>query len=64
MFIKKATGTLEVHKNLQRAAHKNYVEKEIKKILGDLVYFYLINTEMDPHKLFFRKSKTKSLIIS
>ena len=40
MFIKKATGTLEVHKNLQRAAHKNYVEKEIKKILGDLVYFY------------------------
>ena len=36
MFIKKATGTLEVHKNLQRAAHKNYVEKEIKKILGDL----------------------------
>ena len=42
----------------------------LKKFLGDLVYLYiktriiwLVNSEMDAHKLFFRKSKTKSHII-
>ena len=41
-----------------------------EKILGDLVYLYVqtrtswsVNSEMDAHKLFFRKSKTKSHII-
>ena len=33
-FIKKTAGTLEINKDLQRAAYKNDVENEIRKISG------------------------------
>ena len=67
-FIKKTAGTLE---RLRKSNIKNYVENEIKLFfLGDLVYlyvhtrtFWLENSEMDAHKLFSRKSKTKAHII-